>query len=1038
MFDYEELNNALFEVLFTNENANKPVYIEITDDVFDKLKKRLNVEANDLDVQILESVKELLNLKGSNKDLFSRFELKHIIWLDRLKKLRKGDPETNYPNLPLLVTFTITASEMGTTGGFKTNAYYPRLKELIEVEDKKMVEESYRKIASQFWGDFNSWLDNYWQGQRGIGTAYSISNNRHIGFALSQALIRSVDRNKLPRLFRENSFSAYTSLVAKDMEKIVDDWIKKEELEFHFGARSPSKPFKDLWSKPEARMRIASIICRELELWDGKVSVSKSESELLDKTDYALRLELLLNTFPSKSINLVFAISSPTEIEDNKIKILNTSDEKPFLELSNSQSDGWLRPVSNIFPISNEDLISSNLQIDIGKDFIIERYPKNLIVFKFDDLSRKYFETERLELGIKCVILAFQSENFTEKIEDVINNAARNGWNKYSEAQIRGLPKNWIMFTDVELLQSPNPELIQHTSLEALKPTFSGSLNFSQGLQLPGRPPKWHIDVPIEIKASILGAESIQLRIVQFISGQETEIAKKKFNGQTAIWKLDNVNFKDGDYFIQLFKDDEDEEVTEKLLRLRSSNSIDENSWLQREKLVHDLSLLNSAVMQTCELNDSSKFYVDGAHIFFDSDTKIQDEHKDFDISSWWNKKDKVNPDNLINTLKLKKVEIKGCFINGSHNYELPIAGASKSRSNIQKSATNFVDGVCKFCGIKKKFAATPWAAERRKNTNKNTTKKNLNDVIIPKVNISDFANVENSIISWDVLLDSIFHLGGGTFGALESIANNIDTSALFKYEFINHLDQLALIDLHFDDYYEIKSWEVSPKCLVEVNENFILTGLWSKNDMNKVDAILGKNSLFEEKINQSFSKKYIKNLNQNDHEKLKVLDYRIVKNPTLNMLKILPTINNVVTDLPSKPYLGFEKAEKYIPEINSWIETNDIHDIGGYRLTKEYRRKYIVRNQSDIENRTIRYCNPELAKHYASAITNKALFFYLREKKQLITPLGARLPGLYGRALVLASGQMPVSDESKRYIIYENITGEHAKLLSYKVGQPK
>jgi hypothetical protein len=182
--------------------------------------------------------------------------------------------------------------------------------------------------------------------------------------------------------------------------------------------------------------------------------------------------------------------------------------------------------------------------------------------------------------------------------------------------------------------------------------------------------------------------------------------------------------------------------------------------------------------------------------------------------------------------------------------------------------------------------------------------------------------------------------------------------------------------------------------------------------------------------------------INVNEEELVNInnsgIEYSLVDNACTNILKMLPTISAAISDLPMKPLLGFEVAERFIPEINSWVETEDLYSVGGYRLTHEYRRRYIVRNQSDIENRTVRYCNPEISKHFASSQFGKPLFFYIREKKQLICPLGARLPGLYGRALVLASGTMPDSDTTGKYVIYNNISGEQAKMLSYKLGQNK
>ena len=198
---------------------------------------------------------------------------------------------------------------MGSEGGFSTNAYYPRLQGNLGLSDKKIVEESYRKVATTFWTTLNLWLDKFLKSKRGIGTAYSISSHKYVGLALSQALVRSVDRKKFPKLFRENNFAPFTSLVERDMQNVIDGWMKKEDSYFS-SYRNPSKPLKKLWEKEDAKIRIASIACRELELWDGTVRTGQIDEEQLSKLDFQVRLEVFESSFPTSQINFNFSFSN--------------------------------------------------------------------------------------------------------------------------------------------------------------------------------------------------------------------------------------------------------------------------------------------------------------------------------------------------------------------------------------------------------------------------------------------------------------------------------------------------------------------------------------------------------------------------------------------------------------------------------------------------------------------------------------------------------------------------------------------------------
>jgi hypothetical protein len=89
-----------------------------------------------------------------------------------------------------------------------------------------------------------------------------------------------------------------------------------------------------------------------------------------------------------------------------------------------------------------------------------------------------------------------------------------------------------------------------------------------------------------------------------------------------------------------------------------------------------------------------------------------------------------------------------------------------------------------------------------------------------------------------------------------------------------------------------------------------------------------------------------------------------------------------------------------------------------------------------DLENRRIRYCSAEFAKFYASAISMKKPFFHIVSSQQiLLVPKGASLPGMYGRAAVMASGYLPKPDTSGRYLIYDRISIEFAELLAARLG---
>ena len=75
------------------------------------------------------------------------------------------------------------------------------------------------------------------------------------------------------------------------------------------------------------------------------------------------------------------------------------------------------------------------------------------------------------------------------------------------------------------------------------------------------------------------------------------------------------------------------------------------------------------------------------------------------------------------------------------------------------------------------------------------------------------------------------------------------------------------------------------------------------------------------------------------------------------------------------------------------------------------------------------------LAKHLAALQFGRPLLAYLPEARKLLVPIGADLPGLYERALVLSSGQMPEKSQGTgrthlKFTSYSNVSVNDAQTL--------
>ena len=87
--------------------------------------------------------------------------------------------------------------------------------------------------------------------------------------------------------------------------------------------------------------------------------------------------------------------------------------------------------------------------------------------------------------------------------------------------------------------------------------------------------------------------------------------------------------------------------------------------------------------------------------------------------------------------------------------------------------------------------------------------------------------------------------------------------------------------------------------------------------------------------------------------------------------------------------------------------------EVGAYRISA-FGRSYIYRRIEDLETMSGRVGDARLVKYAAALDSGLPLTGYDPSPRSSIVPLGADLPGLYGRAAVLASGRPPVEDEKR------------------------
>ena len=88
-----------------------------------------------------------------------------------------------------------------------------------------------------------------------------------------------------------------------------------------------------------------------------------------------------------------------------------------------------------------------------------------------------------------------------------------------------------------------------------------------------------------------------------------------------------------------------------------------------------------------------------------------------------------------------------------------------------------------------------------------------------------------------------------------------------------------------------------------------------------------------------------------------------------------------------------------------------------------------------DQEGALARECrigSVQMVKHLAALHSGSPLVAYAPQSETLVVPMGADLPGLYGRVAVLCSGRPPMKSPRTRSLAYRDVPLDVAEALAW------
>jgi hypothetical protein len=988
---YRRLNEELAEALFPWEMAGKPVYVLPEPDVLAGALKRAELPDDDPTGQLAKVVRTTLYLDPADEGTGPlRWHVLETRWHQRRR-------DRTPPSLALLAVLALAADAMHAGDGMSAANYYGRLMTLLDVPKARQsrLQQAYMGYAEELWISLNRWLEVL-EGERGVPTAYSVAQ-RYIGLPMSQALVRQRDRDALPEIFWDEGLPPGFRMAAVDMEQVLEPWVNR--------IPSPlSQPLRKLWTNAAARDRIVQVACLELESWEGQDLPTQDPSR--PKRAGAARLLAFVRSFPRKALELNLSLPS-AGAEDSHALTLETA-HGPVDVPTSTAPMGTVR-IASTREVDVRSLLEDKLVGKIGGALRVERLPRRLVPLRWDELQGCHVEVERVELGDDTVLLA--AGELRQRIDGLLREVARPGYECVTD--LPGLPDGWILYRDVQVLEAFEDRV--HMDLMPLLPRARTSLTLNGGFALPGRLRKWSSLDPPEVVATAAGAHRITLNVERGHSGGGV-VWSKDFDGGVALAPLAPLGLEDGEYIVSMTVDGGRKAVATSLVRLRSADTPALDMTGRPSGLVY---APNTGPMwpMTADTRGEPP-YIDGARMERFPPPEDGADSGGTSIPEFQPRQRRKVATRPSVTRIGQELGERSCMRTGMHRIQLPTAGPGRPRSKT-------MEGECTTCGLVKRYPTTARGAQKGAPAERRHAPVVLD---VPPVDKHDDTLQR-------VALDALSHVGHGTASTFMRIAGQVESSGPFADTFLREQELLGHIDVRRDDQLSLVEWEMTPATLVPVSRgDWVLVGARNRKMIQALESLVeAVGGVVEGGLDERLLRVRVSfDPRQADQVAGKLRETGVhlqEHSPAFALAASLPPLSTVEKALRRIPVPSFKSLEIWDTTAAAWIPATSIAAVAAYRL-RTFASTYVIRSRADLEGGTVALATAHLAKHLANAWAGDPLIRYHGRSGSVLVPLGADVPGLYGRALALCSGRVPTVRRDTKILQYHSVPKSLASVV--------
>lgn len=990
---YQAWNDAIAEVVYPPLVSPAPVYLDLEDKPLLAIAAKLGIpQAREAaETSLVEAASWALGLDDPSRSVnFDRVTAAVSRWAARQRRGTVVEPP---PVLPVLAVLSLAAERMSASDTMSDSNFYGRLNELLGLSaDDTRVQGAYRNVAERLWHTLNLWLDSL-GGTRGTPTAYALGK-RYVGLPLSQALVRQTDREKLPAFFAEYGLAPGSTLAPESLVPLFDQWLALRSGHM-------SNHVRRAWNSHRAA--VAEAVAGNLASWDGTLP----ETHRAERRTTLLQVRLALDVrgFPSKRMHLepqVPLSGSP----DAGSATLHTADGQTRVDLLPA-APGWA-VLAYGSEVANDGLLSGELRLVLdGSPTEIVHRPRRLMAFHQDAATSRWISADRVHLGQEVKFLV--REELVQSVTTAFEECARPGWT--STTNFPGLPDGWTLYQGVQLFRSPSYEGFDDLSLLAPSEKFHAEL--AGGFQLPSATRRtWHVWDPPEVRVSSEKPVTAQIwRESADLSGETADVKvwEEQSTDGMLVFALVDLGLEPGPYRFEVRSSASAARTSNRFL-LVSGNQHDALRWSFGEPVQYELnSPLGAlgAVVGGLAGPKVQGLMVSGAGGI--TPPAIPADLQPPTRRPWEGPK-AVASGSSTRRLHLVGLPSDSCLYTGRHHEVIDAVPTNK----WGKVLSRYQYGRCKVCGLERRYLSRP--RDKRWTPQEPTVAATVAPPELPPA-----SGDSDRIVAWDRLLDSLYYLGRGSARDFAKVAANVEPGPLFAHQAMNTLEALGHLDLARDPVtLEVVRWEVSPTSVNRVDDDWRLVGYWP-NDMT--DEVMREHflDLFEAPSGPDGPTSwFFSDPSDSDLEQTTADD----------LLQVLPRLADVVAHLPRRSTIATESARWCDPADGRWQPIPTLAGIGAFRVDS-YASRYLLRSERDRDEDTCAPATAYLAKHSAPLILGRMpLLAYTPATETMAVPRGADLPGLYQRAVVCATGLMPVMHGSS--LVYEGVSADLARHITW------